>query len=77
MLEITSDPARLEQAKKFVNGGLADGTFKPLIAETSLTPVFAHCRALVAIALGVPRTNFPSLIMTIRRDLACWLEGSR
>jgi NADPH:quinone reductase-like Zn-dependent oxidoreductase len=33
MLEITSDPARLERAKKFVNDGLADGSFKPLIAK--------------------------------------------
>jgi NADPH:quinone reductase-like Zn-dependent oxidoreductase len=34
MMEIASDPARLEQAKKFINDGLADGTFKPLIAKT-------------------------------------------
>jgi NADPH:quinone reductase-like Zn-dependent oxidoreductase len=34
MLEITNDPARLEQAKKFINDGLADGSFKPLIAKT-------------------------------------------
>ena len=33
MLEITSDPVRLERAKKFVNDGLADGSFKPLIAK--------------------------------------------
>src|SRR5262249_19777022 len=32
MLEITSDPRRLERAKKFINEGLADGSFKPLIA---------------------------------------------
>ena len=34
MLEITSDPRRLERAKKFINEGLADGSFKPLIAKT-------------------------------------------
>ena len=34
MMEITSDPSRLEQAKKFINNGLADGAFKPLIAKT-------------------------------------------
>jgi NADPH:quinone reductase-like Zn-dependent oxidoreductase len=32
--EITSDPERLERAKKFVNDGLADGSFKPLVART-------------------------------------------
>ncbi len=34
MMEITSDPERLERGKKFVNEGLADGSFKPLIART-------------------------------------------
>jgi NADPH:quinone reductase-like Zn-dependent oxidoreductase len=34
LMEITGDPARLERAKKFVNEGLADGTFKPIIAKT-------------------------------------------
>ena len=34
LMEITSDPKRLERAKKFVNDGLADGSFKPLIAKT-------------------------------------------
>jgi NADPH:quinone reductase len=34
MMEITSDPKRLERAKKFVNDGLADGSFKPLVAKT-------------------------------------------
>src|SRR5215470_9510454 len=34
MLEITSDPQRLERGKKFINDGLADGSFKPLIART-------------------------------------------
>lgn len=34
MSEITGNPARLEQGKKFVNDGLADGSFKPLIART-------------------------------------------
>jgi NADPH:quinone reductase-like Zn-dependent oxidoreductase len=34
LLEITADPERLERGKKFVNEGLADGSFKPLIART-------------------------------------------
>jgi NADPH:quinone reductase-like Zn-dependent oxidoreductase len=34
MMEITSDPARLEKAKKFINDGLADGSFTPVIAKT-------------------------------------------
>jgi NADPH:quinone reductase-like Zn-dependent oxidoreductase len=34
MMEITSDPARLERAKRFINGGLAGGSLKPLIAKT-------------------------------------------
>jgi NADPH:quinone reductase-like Zn-dependent oxidoreductase len=34
MLEITSDPVRLERAKGFINAGLADGSLKPLIAKT-------------------------------------------
>ena len=34
MLEITSDPGRPERGKRFVNEGLADGSFKPLIAKT-------------------------------------------
>ena len=34
LMEITSDPERLERAKRFVNDGLADGNFKPLIAQT-------------------------------------------
>lgn len=34
MIEITSDPERLDRAKKFVNEGLADGSFKPLITKT-------------------------------------------
>jgi len=33
MMEITSDPARLERAKEFVNDGLADGSLKPLVAK--------------------------------------------
>ena len=32
--EITGDPERLERAKKFVNDGLADGSFRPLVAKT-------------------------------------------
>ena len=34
LIEITSDPKRLEKGKKFVNDGLADGSFKPIIAKT-------------------------------------------
>jgi NADPH:quinone reductase-like Zn-dependent oxidoreductase len=34
LMEITGDPARLAPAKKFINEGLADGSFKPLIAKT-------------------------------------------
>jgi len=34
MMEITSDPKRLDRAKSFINDGLADGSFKPLIAKT-------------------------------------------
>lgn len=34
LMEITGDPARLERGKTFVNAGLADGSFKPLIART-------------------------------------------
>jgi NADPH:quinone reductase-like Zn-dependent oxidoreductase len=34
MMEITSDPERLERAKMFINAGLADGSFKPVIAKT-------------------------------------------
>jgi NADPH:quinone reductase-like Zn-dependent oxidoreductase len=34
MHEITSEPQRLERAKEFINNGLADGSFKPLIAKT-------------------------------------------
>jgi NADPH:quinone reductase-like Zn-dependent oxidoreductase len=34
MMEITSDPARLERAKKFVNDGLTRGSLKPLVAKT-------------------------------------------
>jgi NADPH:quinone reductase-like Zn-dependent oxidoreductase len=34
LMEITGDPERLERAKTFVNDGLADGSFKPLIAKT-------------------------------------------
>jgi NADPH:quinone reductase-like Zn-dependent oxidoreductase len=32
--EITTDPARLERGKRFVNEGLADGSLKPIIAKT-------------------------------------------
>lgn len=32
--EITSNPKRLERGKEFVNSGLADGSFKPIIART-------------------------------------------
>jgi NADPH:quinone reductase-like Zn-dependent oxidoreductase len=32
--EITTDPARMERGKAFVNDGLAEGTLKPIIART-------------------------------------------
>ncbi|MDR3638230.1 MAG: zinc-dependent alcohol dehydrogenase family protein [Isosphaeraceae bacterium] len=34
LMEITGDPQRLERGKAFVNSGLADGSFKPIIAKT-------------------------------------------
>ncbi len=34
MMEITSDPARLEKGKTFINEGLADGSLNPIIART-------------------------------------------
>jgi NADPH:quinone reductase-like Zn-dependent oxidoreductase len=34
MLEITSDPQRLERGKRFINEGLAEGSLKPIIAKT-------------------------------------------
>jgi NADPH:quinone reductase-like Zn-dependent oxidoreductase len=34
LTEVTTDPARMEQGKRFVNEGLADGSLKPIIART-------------------------------------------
>ena len=34
LFEITRDPARLEDAKRFVVDGLASGALKPVIART-------------------------------------------
>ncbi|GJE46283.1 zinc-dependent alcohol dehydrogenase family protein [Methylobacterium soli] len=34
LFEVTTDPARLEQAKAFIVGGLASGALKPVIAKT-------------------------------------------
>jgi NADPH:quinone reductase-like Zn-dependent oxidoreductase len=34
LLEVTTDPARLERGKRFINEGLADGSLKPIIAKT-------------------------------------------
>jgi NADPH:quinone reductase-like Zn-dependent oxidoreductase len=34
LMEITSDPERLRKGKEFVNSGVADGSFKPVIART-------------------------------------------
>jgi NADPH:quinone reductase-like Zn-dependent oxidoreductase len=34
MMEITSDPVRLERAKTFVSDGLASDSFKPIVAKT-------------------------------------------
>ena len=32
--EVTTDPARIDRGKRFVNEGLADGSLKPIIAKT-------------------------------------------
>jgi NADPH:quinone reductase-like Zn-dependent oxidoreductase len=34
LMEVTTDPARLDQGKQFINEGLADGSLKPIIAKT-------------------------------------------
>src|SRR5262249_32790278 len=34
LLEITADRERLQKGKEFVSSGLADGSFKPLVART-------------------------------------------
>jgi NADPH:quinone reductase-like Zn-dependent oxidoreductase len=34
LMEVTTDPARLERGKRFINDGLADGSLKPIIAKT-------------------------------------------
>lgn len=34
MMEITSNPGRLERTLEFINEGLADGSLKPIIAKT-------------------------------------------
>ena len=34
LMEITTDPARLERGKQFINEGLAEGSLKPIIAKT-------------------------------------------
>jgi NADPH:quinone reductase-like Zn-dependent oxidoreductase len=34
LMEVTTDPPRLERGKRFINEGLADGTLKPIIAKT-------------------------------------------
>jgi NADPH:quinone reductase-like Zn-dependent oxidoreductase len=34
IIEVTSDPARRERGKQFINEGLAEGSLKPLIART-------------------------------------------
>jgi NADPH:quinone reductase-like Zn-dependent oxidoreductase len=34
LMEVTTDPVRLERGKKFINEGLADGSLKPIIAKT-------------------------------------------
>jgi NADPH:quinone reductase-like Zn-dependent oxidoreductase len=34
MTEVTTDPARLERGKQFINEGLAEGSLKPIIART-------------------------------------------
>ena len=34
LMEVTTDPARLERGKQFVNEGLAEGRLRPIIAKT-------------------------------------------
>lgn len=34
LVEVTTDPARLERGKRFINEGLAEGSLKPIIAKT-------------------------------------------
>src|SRR5205823_3893207 len=34
LMEVTTDPARLERGKRFINEGLADARLKPIIART-------------------------------------------
>src|SRR5262245_27225232 len=34
LMEVTSDPARLERGKRFVNEGLSEGSLKPVVART-------------------------------------------
>jgi NADPH:quinone reductase-like Zn-dependent oxidoreductase len=34
LMEITSDPERLNKGKEFVNSGLADGSLRPIVAKT-------------------------------------------
>jgi NADPH:quinone reductase-like Zn-dependent oxidoreductase len=34
LMEVTTDPTRLERGKRFVTEGLADGSLKPIIAKT-------------------------------------------
>ncbi len=45
VLEITTDPQRLERAKRFIIDGLAAGKLKPVIAKTFPLDqiVAAHC----------------------------------
>jgi NADPH:quinone reductase-like Zn-dependent oxidoreductase len=34
LMEVTTDPARLERGKRFITDGLADGGLKPIVAKT-------------------------------------------
>jgi NADPH:quinone reductase-like Zn-dependent oxidoreductase len=34
LMEVTTNPVRLERGKKFINEGLADGSLRPIIAKT-------------------------------------------
>ncbi|MDB5290990.1 MAG: Zn-dependent oxidoreductase, NADPH:quinone reductase [Phycisphaerales bacterium] len=34
LMEVTTDPPRLERAKRFINEGLADGSLKPIVDRT-------------------------------------------
>jgi NADPH:quinone reductase-like Zn-dependent oxidoreductase len=62
MVEITSDPERLERAKTFINDGFADGSFKPLIAKT-----FPLDKIVEAHRLLESNQQVGKVVVTVRR----------